>query len=314
MLGKKIGALMVMVLFIVSMIPMALAENENAGPALTQMGHVKDITETSHQKDIRDRSIQAQTSFGDVKSKIVNNRGEVARCLLNSGMSGCAELLGEDLKDRKEYLLNAVDRIKIVLDHLEDRIEAVSDNTEKDEMIQHIKDNIDELEEIRSTIDSINDRAELKEARDSLKESYSNMKTLIAEYRIFERIDRIHSINEKLVVLNSKLQNIADKLTSVTANLASEYPAKAAQLDTAIKEAEQRLETAKERYQHAVALKESGATDVEINAALSEAKDYLNQAVAKIKEVKNHVGNIITFFKNRAGAGQLDQAIAETTI
>lgn len=307
MLGKKIGALMVMVLFVVSMIPLALAQEGSV-----RVGHGKDVTETPHQKDIRDKTIVATQNFEDRRSRLNSNKGKVANCLVNSGMQGCAQTLNEDLEDRKEYLLHAVERITGVLDHLEDQAQHISDATEREDLVNHMKDKRDELHEITVKIESVNDREGLKEARDLLKGSYVDIKDMVEEYTVSTRLARLENLNSKLSKLNLRLRNIADKLESVGKNLEGEYPAKAAALQEAVDGAQVKLDAAKERYQHARDLKASGASKEELKVAISEAKSYLKQAVEKIRNSRNHVRDIIEVFKNRAGAGQLSIAIAET--
>lgn len=314
MLGKKLSALMVMVLFVVSMIPLAFAQedtNLDAGGSV-RAGHGKDITETSHRKDIRDRAVQAQTSFGDVKAKIVNNRVEVAKCLADSGMSGCAALLQQDLTDRKDYLLHAIERITAVLDNLEDMAQHISDATERDELVQHMKDKRDELHEITLEIGNVQDREQLKAARDLLKDSYEDMKNLIEQYKASTRLAMLQNLNAKLLSLNERLRSIADKLEIVGVNLGTDYPEKSANLLEAVNDVELKLDMAKEKYQHVLDLKASGAGKTELKSAIAEARDYLGQARSRIKDARNHVQDLVMAFKNRAGAGQLNQAIAET--
>lgn len=307
MLGKKIGALMVMVLFVVSMIPLALAQEGSV-----RVGHGKDVTETPHQKDIRDKTIVATQNFEDRRSRLNSNKGKVANCLVNSGMQGCAQTLNEDLEDRKEYLLHAVERITGVLDHLEDQAQHISDATEREDLVNHMKDKRDELHEITVKIESVNDREGLKEARDLLKGSYVDIKDMVEEYTVSTRLARLENLNSKLSKLNLRLRNIADKLESVGVTLEGDYPAKAENLQKTVENIRARLDLAKEKYQHAKDLKSSGASKEEMQEALAEAKNYLKEVREEFKNSKTHLRSVISAFRNRAGAGQLNTAIAET--
>jgi len=303
---KKISALMIMVFFVVSMIPLALAEDGSVKQ------HGKEVVESDHMKDTRDRALAAQASFGDVKAKIMNNKAQVAKCLVNGGTSNCASLLAEDINNRKDYLLDAVDRIEVVLDSLEDKAQHISDVTERDEMVNHLEDERTKLHDLKSKIETVSDRDGLKNLRDEFKVLYENVKDVISQYKVNTRLGMMHGINQKLINLNARLGHIADNLEAKGVTLGEDYPAKYDNLQKSISEAEERLDLARERYQHAVELKNSGASKAEVQGAISEAKEYLKQVNERVRAARNHVQDIVQAFRTRAGNDQLSTAIEET--
>jgi len=303
--GRKLGVLMVLALLVLN-VPMAFAQEGT----ITQ--HGKDITEDSHVKDTRDRALQAQSNFGDVKAKIVNNKALVARCLADSGMSGCAESLAGDVEDRKVYLDNAIGRIVAVLDNLELKAEHISDVTERDEMVQHIKDRRDALHELAQKVDGIQDREGIKAVRDEAIDLFKDARQVVNQYRTSTRIGVMHGINQKLETLNARIGHIADKLDEKGVTLGEDYPVKYENLQKAISEAESKLELAREKYQHAVELKNSGASQEEVQVAIAEGKAYLEQVKERVRTARNHVSDILQAFQTRAGSQTLTEAIAET--
>jgi len=303
MIGRKFGALMVLALFLFSMVPVALAE----GPK----EHGKDITETDHQKDLRDKALQAQSTFGDVKSKVMNNKAQVARCLVESGTSGCSELLAEDIKNRKDYLLSAVDRATAVLENLIDKANYIEASTERDEMVAHLQDRIDELHELAQKVETVSDRDALKSVRDEFVDLYKDIKQTVNQYRVSTRLGVMHGINQKLINLNARIGHIADRLEEKSVTLGEDYPAKYENLQNAVAEAESKLELAREKYQHAVELKNSGASVEEVQAAIAEGKTYLEQVKERVRTARNHVSDILQAFRNRAGSQLLTETIAE---
>lgn len=302
MKGSKIGALMVLALFLFSMVPV-LAQDGNV------QQHGKDITEPQHQQELRERALSAQSSFGDVKAKIINNRAQVAKCLTNGGTSECASLLAQDVTNRKDYLFNAIDRATAVLENLREKAHNIADTTERDEMIAHIDDRINELHELAQKVESVEDREGLKSVRDEFVYLYKLVKEDVNQYRLSTRLETMHGINQKLVSLNARIGHIADNLEAKGATLGEDYPVKYQALQDAVAEAEKRLEDARVSYQHAIDLK---ASVEEVQAAILEGKTYLAQVKERVQAARGHVSDILQAFRNRAGSNQLSEAIAET--
>ena len=153
---------------------------------------------------------------------------------------------------------------------------------------------------------------QLKAVRDEFVDLYKDVKQVVNQYRVSTRVNIMHGINQKLINLNARLGHIADRLEEKGVTLGEDYPAKYENLQKAISEAEGKLELAREKYQHAVELKNSGASQEEVQAAIAEGKAYLKQVKEKVRTARNHAQDIVGAFRNRAGSQTLTEAISET--
>ena len=310
MIGKKIMALFVLAIFAFSL-PVFAAGNEDAAGAGNEnrAQHGKDIDIINA---VKTKSVDSNDRFKEARDAVKGRRAEAQVCK-NSDTAECEATLREYAQHQAQYLKAVRDRMHTNLDLIEHFAENyIDDSDERAQVLDHAKDLRQEITTIYANIDNVETVEDAKAIRDRLAEKFKTIRDAIHQYNAVTRRAKLHSINQKMINLNTKFNHVIDGLEIKGINLGEDYPAKVAVLNEALANAQENLDLARDLYQQAMDLKNSGGSQEEVQALIEQSRNYADKGRDYLKDVKNHLKDIINSVRLNAGNEEFSEAVAQT--
>lgn len=301
---KKIISILILMMIVLSIVPMAFANNDDAGPRTI----IKERLEQAraNYQIAKERYQNARERYQNAKQNIDDIRAKVQACK-NDDSSDCSQIRRQVKSNSKDFLSSSADKILEVLEKIKSKVESSEDLSEEDaqEILDDIDAKIAEVEDAKSVIENLNNesssediKAAVQTIRDAWKDTRLTMKWSVGRLlngRISTILANSERLGEKLQDMITKLEEKGYDATDLN-GLMDDYNAN-------IEEAKNNYDLAKEKYQEA-------KTVQDYDEVLREANDYIKQAHERLKLAHKTVKEIVQQIREKAGS--LEEAEAGT--
>jgi chromosome segregation ATPase len=321
---KRLSALLVLAIFLCSMIPMALAEedNQSAGEP-TETGNLTDIQPgygtgkllngTEPQRDrlrakikeeVRDLKVKAvdmRAKIADVRAAYLSEKAKFMK--VKNEYLNCTDLDREECKTKREdlrknskpYLLNAADLVLRELENLKNTVSSSQEltNDEIAKIVADIDAKISEVSDAKAVIENLGDnstREEVNDAAKTIRKAWLDAKASLKLHLSQLVVAKLGNIIEKTETLEAKLQNIRDKLSEKGKDVSA--------LDAKLSEFSAKVDLAKEKYTAAreklMAAEPGNMGEVakEVHQLFTESKQALKDARSLLREVVSEIKHL----------------------
>lgn len=297
---KKISGLAVLMVFLISLIPLALAAPQEkpwqrAKEGLEKAGERYQAAKEEY-KEIKGKYLET-------KEKVQELRKEIKAC--KEGEEGECKIKKKLFREQtKEQLLHFADLILNSLEKLKQKIEAAEmEEEEKTELLEDIEARITAVGEARATLEGLSGESsqeEIKEAiktiREAWKESKPKMKLGVGklmEAKLGNIIVQIERLEEKFEKIRERL---AEKGYDVTA------------LDNYLEDLNEKLTSAKENWELAKAKFKEARTAEDVDKVIKEAHEYQKKAREYIKGAREDLRKLVQEVKGQGKAKEAGAA------
>lgn len=338
---KKLFAILVLALFVLSMVPAALAEpsiqirpgkgrikaitasavedaaeanasseepGENATPrpglaAIKEK--IKSRAEIAREKyqEAKERLVAARENYQEAKLRVREAKKAIAECV-NGETEECARIRAQIKVHSKNFLLNTADRVLSVLDKLKARIEANEDLTDEQqaEMLADLDAKTEGIEDAKAVIEGLTNESTKQEIR----EAAQTIKQAWIETRAVMKRNAGRLVNEKIGGIIVQVEHVREKLDKIIKRLQSQgYEIQGIELIYA--DFDDELGKARENYEKAKDLFESG-----LGKDAAEAQDFMRQAHQHIKNAHQMLRNLVINIKGlKDGQRILETPVSE---
>lgn len=317
---KKLMALLVIALFLVSIVPVFAHENERAdredrnrglsafGQAASEIETDSELTVEARHEKLREKFDEAKANFLASKETFLSEKASLkakiaevkAVCRENPDSEDCNELKERVAKgEGKNYLLHSIDVIENVLEKRKAKIEGllasgeISTQAEArlEARLSEINAQLEDLAELRTEVDSATTKAEIKAAARELRVSWRGIKVdleasgaEVVSHRFSFAINRAESLERKLDRTLERLEAQGHDVSTVEADVNS--------FKAHIDVAQSLTEEARAKFA------DSSPSEADVRAA----HELLVQAHAELKLAHIDLKKIISGLKASAGA------------
>ena len=285
---KKIIALLVMILFVVSTMPLVFAEDSetNTGNTKTWKERLEQIREKRVQireinTENREIRAQAREQRGELKGENkqlrVELREELKACKNDS--SQCQELRTQMRANVKEGLIISADEMIALMENLKEKIQVLNVSN-KDELIAAVDADIAKVQEIKSKLEALPDDANASEVKALAKELRDIWKEIRKQVRI--RAVRMLAIGFERVL--AKAERLETRLDNVIAKL-QEKGYNTTTASAKVEEFKTHIQAARDNYNEAKAKLE----ELQDNPGLEDAVQAIQE---KMKASPNTIAKV----------------------
>lgn len=326
---KKATAILIMAIFILSLVPLSLADSSNSGKGSMLSFHddddrddddrdkieIKTILrqEKIDDDDLKEREIKDEDKFrhrenllrnkelfktGKLKAeefriKLETNKGRLKECRANDTES-CRLIKRQSFEIAQNYLSNIIDALVNHLKFVKEKLQSSEELTdqEADEQIARVDSLLSKLESLKTKVNAATTRDQLIELSSELKNLMKDVKT-DSDFSL-ERIrqKRIGEILERAEHLEAKLARIQDRFgQNVTNNT---------ELSNLIQQFNDKIDDAREKYHDAVdAFEKAKSANNSDNrhSLVKEAQTLLKSAHQDLKDAHNILKQIFRLLK-----------------
>jgi hypothetical protein len=286
---KKLIALLVLSLFIMSAVPLAFAddnESENETSEEEDERVLPRAREVVRKDEVRARVIErtqkAADRIAEVRARIQTSRADFldARAKIKAR--------GRDASpaDKKEFLLSASDRILDLLAKLYERVNA-SDAEDKEALLEEIQDAIDAVSAAKAKVEALNEsstREEIRAAVKELREAWKDAEKLLKKgaHRVVHK--RVGLVVQRMEHLARKLARMLEHLEEkgLDVGVAADLKVK---FDAELDSAQDHLDKARELFD-AGSVPESNEEIRLAHADLKEAHGLLKDILKAIRATR----------------------------
>ncbi|MBD3303806.1 hypothetical protein GF343_01555 [Candidatus Woesearchaeota archaeon] len=319
---KKLFALFVMTIFLISLVPAAFAIQENNADNITAQdkqvrakkikpmqakARVKNIRENIREKHVKlreryqknkelvrekltkakERRKVAIQHHQEAKQKINARKAQLAGCKDNNSTE-CVNARKETRVQTKRYLTNIAEHILAMIAKTKDRVKKSNiEDEEKSGLITKLDEEAEEIAGAMDTLEELGEdstKEEFKEVTKIIRESWKDLRLIIKKGVGKAANGKIHAISVRLGNLQRKLHKIMDRLEDAGKDTSTAEPY--------IETFDEKLEEAKNHRDRARALYKEGKVDEaakateEAHTALREAHKALKNFVRALKAIK----------------------------
>lgn len=283
---KKTISLIVLALFVLSVVPLAFAEDTEITSARERFKEARELAKENYKQTVEQYK-EAKEKFKDSREKIKENREKLKECV-GLKTDKCNNIRATVKANAKPFLTNSADAILKLLENLKNKVEASNlEDAEKAELIAEVDASIAKINEAKASADALTEGAtneeikeSAKEIREAWKEARKDVKRIAGElvhFRVGEIIKKAEKLEERLnMVLEKAKANGKD--TSALQGLIDQFHQK-------IADAREKYEQAKQKYTEAKTAGDVDAVVKEANALLKEAHKDLKEAHSILKNI-----------------------------
>ncbi|MBS3176867.1 hypothetical protein J4457_06555 [Candidatus Woesearchaeota archaeon] len=302
--SKKMFSTLVLGLFLVSMVPLAFAEDDstdndddanddddtNDDDRLTRREVVKERYENNKErrektadkiKEIREDIAEHRAKVKEARENLAERREELKRiCAEDPNSDACQDVKEKAKGDSKEFLLRSVDRILSGLDKMRDRVaNSEWSQEDKDKATVTLDQYIADVEALKTKIEALtkeNTRENYKAIAEELRAKWKEIKE---DFKEFAK----NVVNRKLDKVVERMNNAADKFEAIIGRL-SEKGVDVTEAKSLLSDLRAKLDeaaAAEGREQHAL-LKEAHGILKKLNAEVMELRRTLKSENAGI--------------------------------
>jgi|GEM_PF-6909742 len=276
---KKLNALLVLALLVISAVPAVFAQETAEDTTETEVESDAEVT-TDTRVNARDRMQAAREKMQQTREKIADTRANAlqaradfaeARAKIAGGRGTPAE--------KQDFLLAATDKVLELLNSLREKVEA-SDVDDKDAKLAEIDAAIEAMVSAQATVDALDPetatREEIRAAAAELRDAWQEAQQVLRKGVGHVVNKRIGNVVERMESLSDKLDRMLENLegrgfdVSVAADLKVDFDAE--------------LASANGNWERAKELFDAGSVQ-EANAAMRAAHQDLKEAHRILKEI-----------------------------
>lgn len=290
---RKLSAMLVLALFVISVVPAVFAHEGDDGS--------DESTETTEGKEsLRDKMLEEREKMRDTKTRVLEAHEKVmkarasfldARIKIRSGQATTV--------DKQDFLLAAADKVIELLNDLKVKVEA-SDDEDKAETLAEIDASIEAMTSAKATVEGIDTetatREEIRAAAGELRDAWNDAQKVL-------RKGAGHVVNKRVGNVIQRMDHMDDKLDKILERLAAKgYDVSAAAALTA--EFDAKIESAEAHHEKSKELFEAGSiqeANVEMRAAMADLKDAHNLLKDIVKSLRESTqGNALAEAEEQA--------------
>ncbi|MBR9683701.1 hypothetical protein GOV03_04140 [Candidatus Woesearchaeota archaeon] len=330
---KKLSVLLVLAIFMLSLAPLALADQGNNRPDQLRavekgiqvakkqltvnslkntMGKAVDGLEKAKKnvEQFQERYERAKENYQAAKDNYLAAKGRVSE--LRDAIQGCIE--GECEVTKKQFrvksrdvLIHLSDVVLETLNKLKTQVES-SDMSEeaKEQTLADLDAQILEVEEAKAILEDLSEditREELKDAVDVIKDAWKSTRPQI-KLGLGKVIGaKLGNIIVKTEQLETKFNKIRDRLETKGYDVSS--------LDDYLVEFNAKLASAKEHWELSMEKFREARTAEDVSAAVQEAHRHQAEAREEIKEAREDIRNIVKEIKSLQDLDEIEEEIEE---
>jgi len=322
---KKYGAIFVLALLLLSIMPMAFADDAQEGTGTTETQndtqatadagnitntteHVKgQLREKVHEQiqtykakvnETREKIQVIRKNYQEVRQAYITERDkfkelkkEYASCK-NDSTDACKGKRQDIITGSKTYLLNAADLVLKELENLKEKTTASTELTEeqKSSIIADLDAKIQEVTDARVTIENLNDnstRQEVNDAAKQIRQAWQETKDALKLHTSKLVVAKLGNIIAKTETLETKLYNIRDKLTEKGKDV-SKLNAVLDEFKAKVDDAKAKYEAMQEKLSNAKP-SDMGTVSKDVHQLFTEAKQSLKDARDLLRQVVNEI-------------------------
>ncbi|MBW2977562.1 hypothetical protein KY331_01835 [Candidatus Woesearchaeota archaeon] len=333
---KKSISILLMAIFVVSLLPVAIAEQESPLRARYQVQvasgnatnadanqtratlreRFQNATPTTIQRIqtareryqlAKERYLTARQRYQATKLKIQTAKTALSVCR-DSESEKCVNIKQRIRAHSGEFLDNIADRVLATLDKIKSKVESNEDLTQEEmqDILSRIDAKIQEVTDAKDVIENLDNEStaeEIKEAARTIKQAWTRTRSVLKR-----SVGRL--IGAKIGGIIVRAEHLETKLTRIVARLeeagndVSDIEDLMEKFNESIEEAKDKWELAKEKYAQAV-------TPGEVDELMKEVNQYLREAHEKLKESHRILKEIMKTIREKRGAQEAITA-AET--
>ncbi|MBW3001631.1 hypothetical protein KY338_00555 [Candidatus Woesearchaeota archaeon] len=315
---KKLFALFVMAIFLISLVPAAFAiedagtDNTTAQANQMRAKKIKPMSVKARAEKLKEKHIEIRERYQknkelmkerlntakerrkvaiqhhqEAKEKINARKAQLAGCKDNNSTE-CMDARKETRLQTKRYLTNVAEHILAMIAKTKERVE--NSNLADDDKRDLITKLDEEAEEIASALDMLEElgedstKEEFKEITQIIRESWKDLRLIIKKGVGKVANGKIHAINVRLGNLKRKLHKIVDRLENAGKDTSTVKPYLET-FDEKLEEAKNHRDRARSLYQEGK-IDEAAKATKEAHGALREAHTALKNFVRALKTIK----------------------------
>lgn len=322
---KKLISVLVMAIFVLSLLPTAIAQDQIRSqeriqavqvistnetpipavlPAKAELLRVREIAREKLQaareryQAARERYIQAKERYQETKQKITSVRTTLRACK-DAESEGCLKLRRQIRIHSGEFLLNIADRVLETLEKIKSKVESNEDLTEEEasDLLAKIEAKITEVSDAKGVIENLTNESsaeEIREAARTIKQAWKNTRVVLKK-----SVGRL--VNARIGGIIVKLEHLKTKLIKISSRI-EEAGENVRDLDELIDKFHSELEEAKNKWQLAKEKYAEAVTPGKIDELMKEANKYLREAHEKLKEAHKTLKEILIKIREKKGA------------
>jgi phage gp36-like protein len=335
---KKFSALFVLSVFLLSMVPLAFAEDTEE---TNETEVVAEETETAVESDtstaseaatedveptprgkLKERRQEIKAKIVEAKAQVVAARQhyvEVKQTYLSERQKflearqeylDCDDLTTEECKAKRDelkgkarpYLLNIADLVLGELDRIKEKVQSSEElsDEEKSEITSDLDARIEEVTEAKSVIENLDNES----TREDVNAAAKTIREAWRNTRVSLKKDTGRLVNAKLGNIIEKTESLEAKLTKVRDRL-EEKGADVSVLDEKLDDFSAKIDSARENYEAAVQAFKDAHTVQEVNDAVKEVHQYITDAKAALKDARDFLREAVNEIK-RLNKGSLE--------
>ena len=333
---KRFCALFVLAIFLLSMVPLAFAE-EGIRTRLTQ--RVQDVNDSENTTDdsvegagnatpmlirartqerletakeniamARERYEQAKERYLSVKDAYMAKKNTFLEA--KEQYKNCKDIESEECGEKREriksnaqpYLLKVADLVLSELEKIKAKVEASEDLSEEEiaEIVADIESKIQDVEDAKAVIENLDEestREEINEAAEIIRDAWKDSKVALKKHAGRMVNARLGNIIHRTEMLETKLESIRDRLESKGADVSD--------LDDMLEEFNAQIELANEKYEEGKALWLEAKTSEDVDNAAKEARAILTEAKDALQNARDMLRDIVKEIRD-LNRGSLD--------
>jgi chromosome segregation ATPase len=316
---KKICVLAILAIFLISLMPMALADKPVkpkekplkekllavAGKATTTLEKAKIKVENANAQyqQAKERYQEAKQKYLETKERVRELRTAIQECVEGD----CESTKKQFRIHSRDVLIHLSDVVLETLNKLKDKISS-SEMTEeeKEQLLADIEAQITGVQEAKAVLENLSDdltREEVKEAIKTIKDAWSAAKPQI-ELGVGKLVGaKLGNIIVKTEQLETKFNRIRDCLETKGQDVSA--------LDSYLEEFNGKLSEAKEHWGTAREQFGQARNAENVQAAVRAAHQHQTQARNLIKEAREDIRNIVGEIKGLNGLGETEEEAEE---
>jgi hypothetical protein len=292
---KQWNALLVAALFVLSIVPFALADDNGSDQGTVDAGTDVSVTASVNASDngsghqtreqMKERLQQAKDKIDQTRERMMNAHENILKARL--GFMEARDRLhakNATADDKQQFLLSASDKVLELLNTLKSKVEA-SNSTDSQELAD-INAAIDQMTTAQATIQGLDlstaSKDDIRAAAKQLEDAWKNAREVLKEGAGKHINHRVGLIAEQMSHLSAKLDTILSRLSAKGYDVSVATDLKA-QFDVKLSSAQSHFDKATSLFDS----KDVQGANTEVRAALSDlkdARDLLKQIVQSIRK------------------------------
>ena len=296
---KQIWVLAVLAIFILSLVPLGLADSANSVKgkasevANAVSANVSAVVQKQNVEQHKEQYKDAKSNYVDAKKKLIDLQKEVKECKNNT-----------DCEDKKKSMrnqtnVNLVKLSEVILSHLDNLKQKVEQSTdlnatEKTALLNSLQAQILEVQKTKLQIANVTSNVTDQEIKDDLKD----LKTSWGKTKPHLQSGVGELANAKLGNIIVKVEQLETKFLKLRDQLKSKgYDV--TKLDSYLEDLKEELASAEENWELAKAKFKSAKTATDPTNLIKEAHEYQKKALKDLSDTKEAIRDIVQEIKEQ---------------